>query len=309
MKAASPGLIAFLNTARQAQDAQIFVADLFTFTLLSGPVLRWTNADYDITFAGQTYSASGPMVNGLKYKCTIGVDVDRQQISVAARQTDLVSGALVLMQIRDGAFDGATVQRERVFSSAPNATIVDSVVLFHGRVSTVDSVGRTQAQLTVASDLVELAFNMPRNVYSPTCLHVLYQAGCGVSAAAFSLAATAGVGSTGSVVAFAGAAVTQIQGTLVFTTGANANVRSTVRSVVPGVSATLQFPLPATPAVGDGFTVFQGCDHTKATCLAKFNNLARFRGFPFVPQPQISFALALVALAFAAKSLLLQAVF
>jgi hypothetical protein len=45
--------------------------------------------------------------------------------------------------------------------------------------------------------------------------------------------------------------------------------------------------LPNAPCVGDAFTAAQGCDHTLATCQSKFANQARFRGFPYVPPPQI----------------------
>ncbi len=50
----------------------------------------------------------------------------------------------------------------------------------------------------------------------------------------------------------------------------------------------LAYPRVNAPATGDAFTVYQGCDHTMATCKAKFNNLANFRGFPFVPPPTYS---------------------
>ena len=59
--------------------------------------------------------------------------------------------------------------------------------MFQGRVSTVDNVGRTQATLTVASDLVILDYDMPKNLFSPTCLHVLYDAGCGIVRGTFSI--------------------------------------------------------------------------------------------------------------------------
>lgn len=36
-------------------------------------------------------------------------------------------------------------------------------------------------------------------------------------------------------------------------------------------------------AVGQTVTVYPGCDHTSATCKAKFSNQANFGGFPFVP--------------------------
>jgi uncharacterized phage protein (TIGR02218 family) len=49
----------------------------------------------------------------------------------------------------------------------------------------------------------------------------------------------------------------------------------------------LVYPLPNAPAAGDTFTAAQGCDHTMATCKDQFNNLSNFRGYPFVPPPQI----------------------
>lgn len=43
------------------------------------------------------------------------------------------------------------------------------------------------------------------------------------------------------------------------------------------------FPLPI--AVGDTFTMYPGCDGTKAVCIGTFNNLANNGSFPSVPGP------------------------
>ena len=45
-------------------------------------------------------------------------------------------------------------------------------------------------------------------------------------------------------------------------------------------------PLPYAPAAGDNFTVYPGCDKSQRTCQLKFNNLANFAGFPYVPAPE-----------------------
>jgi len=45
-------------------------------------------------------------------------------------------------------------------------------------------------------------------------------------------------------------------------------------------------PLPFAPNAGDAFTAYPGCDKTQNTCTAKFNNLANFEGFPYVPAPE-----------------------
>ena len=143
--------------------------------------------------------------------------------------------------------------------------------------------------MTVASDIVILDYEMPRNLFSPTCLHTLYDTGCGLNRATHSLSGTAAAGSTDSQI-YSGSTTysTMKQGVLMFTTGANANVKATVRAVYPGVFFSLMYPLPFAPAVGDAFTVSLGCDHTQATCANVFGNSARFRGYPYVPPPEMA---------------------
>ena len=289
MKTTTTAVLAALNAARAAPDAPLAFAECFTFTLASGTVLTWTNVDLPVTYNGIVFSATGPLVQGFKYKANVGLEVDKQQVAIAARPTDLISGAPALNAIRSGAFDGATVQRDRVFLTSIGGTTIGGVMLFHGRVSTVDAVGRTSAQITVASDLVILDYDMPRNVYSATCVHTLYDSGCGIVRGTYSASGTVGAGSTAVLINTGVAATGHTQGSLVFTSGVNANVRATVKSVVAGTSLSLMYGLPSPPATGDAFTVAFGCDHTRGTCQGKFANLVNFRGFPFVPPPQIAY--------------------
>ncbi|MGD0642296.1 MAG: DUF2163 domain-containing protein, partial [Roseiarcus sp.] len=93
MKTASSALIAFLNAARANPDAPIAFADCFTFTLATGTILTYTNIDQPVIYNGFTFLADGPLVQGLKYKASVGLEVDKQQITIAARPTDLVNGS------------------------------------------------------------------------------------------------------------------------------------------------------------------------------------------------------------------------
>ena len=289
MKPTSPTVINLINAARAAPDAPIAVAECFTFITTTGTQYTWTSVDYDVQFNGSTFLCNGPLVSGLKYKGSIGLEVDKQQITIAARPTDIINGAPFLIALRDGAFDGAPVYRDRVFLTGPMGSVVGGVRLFQGRVSTVDNVGRTQATLTVASDLVILDYDMPKNLFSPTCLHVLYDAGCGIVRGTFSADGVVGAGSTSNSIFWSGARDGDAQGSLVFTSGANANVRVTIKIAGAGVGYELMYPLPFAPAPGDTFNVAFGCDHTQSTCQAKFNNLVNFRGFPYVPPPQLAY--------------------
>ena len=311
MKSTSPAVTSLLSAAMDSPDAQVLFAECFTLTMTTGAVYAWTNFDLPIVYNGYTFLATGPLVQGLKYKASVGLDVDKQQMTIAARPTDLINGTPLLAALRDGGFDGASVQRDRVFLSGPSwlgsdaiggfaigASAIDAVgvvgviggvTMFKGRVSTVDSVGRISATLTVASDLVILDYEMPRNLFSPTCVHTLYDSGCRVVRGTYAATGSAGAGSTASVILSGVSEAQHAQGALVFSSGANANIRATVKSVSVGVGFNLMYPLPSAPSAGDAFTVYAGCDHTLGTCQARFGNKANFRGFPFVPPTETAY--------------------
>ena len=285
MRAVPSPLLSYLGAQRTAKDAPLLMADCYTFTLRTGTVLTYTNADVPITIGGVTFVANSVLVDGLAFTCKTGLDVDQQKITLAARPTDTVAGVPFLVALSHGSFDGCKVQRERAFLSDWATAPIGSVILFKGRMATIDQIGRTSAQVTVASDLVLLDIDMPRNFYQLTCLHTLYDSGCTLTKNAFSSSGTVGSGANVSVVPWAGAAATHTQGTILFTSGANAGLSATIKSVVAGVSISLSYPLYVMPGVGDSFVAYQGCDHRLNTCRSQFNNVANFRGFPYIPPP------------------------
>ena len=294
MKAASAAVINYLNALRADPDATAYIADCYTFSLLSGLVLTYTNADLPITINGYTYLASSILIDGLRYKSSTGLEVDQQQLTISATASDTISGGVPFLQaLRNGAFDGAEIQRERVFlnswSQTDRANPVGSVILFKGRVGTIDSIGRTTAQVTVNSDLVLLDLQMPRNIYSPACQYVLYDTGCGANGgpvkSAYGTNGAVGAGSSALYIEWAGVTTNMVQGTLTFSSGVNTGVSATIKYVDAGSVLALAYPLESVPAVGDTFTAYYGCDHSQGTCQSRFNNLANFRGFPYVPPP------------------------
>jgi uncharacterized phage protein (TIGR02218 family) len=67
-------------------------------------------------------------------------------------------------------------------------------------------------------------------------------------------------------------------GRLWFTTGALAGTEPREIYAISGNTVTLFAPLADVPAIGDELTVKEGCDRTRATCLARFDNVIEFRG-------------------------------
>lgn len=286
MKTASPALISFLGSLRSISDAPLLTADCYTIWLATGTILTYTDLDIPVALNGYTYQANSVLISGLRYHACRGVNVDAQQVTISARTDDRIGGIPFLQAVQQGLLDGAEIQREKAFFSDWGASPIGSVILFRGRVAEIDCIGRTSAQVTVASDLVLLDIDMPRNVYQANCQHVLYGPHCGLSSGTFSATGTIGEGSTKTYISWSSATVAYQQGAITFTSGANTGVTATVKSAGDGW-LQLAYPLPNAPAAGDGFSAAYGCDHTMATCQSRFNNIARFRGFPFVPPPQI----------------------
>ncbi|MFZ1991997.1 MAG: DUF2163 domain-containing protein [Alphaproteobacteria bacterium] len=76
------------------------------------------------------------------------------------------------------------------------------------------------------------------------------------------------------------------RGKLSWTSGANDGFAVEIKrhSLAAGVhQIEAWLPAPQPIAIGDAFAVTAGCDKQFATCQSKFNNAARFRGFPYMP--------------------------
>jgi len=288
MKDSSDTLRTFLNDLIARPDAGALMADCYTFTLRSGLKLTYTNADISIALNGYIFAANSILVSGLRYKCAAGLDVDQQQITIGARQGDTLNGVSFLQALRSGVFDGCEIQRERAFLETWSSAPLGSVVLFKGRVGSIDHIGRTTAEITVNSDLILLDISMPKNLYSPQCVHVLYDSGCGLVKNAHSVNGAVESGSSKTSIVWSSANNNLTQGTILFSSGLNAGLSATIKTV-QGDVLYLAAALPNLPAVGDLFTAFQGCAHTLASCDGQFSNRDRFRGFPFVPPPEAAY--------------------
>lgn len=185
----------------------------------------------------------------------------------------------------NGAFDGARVKLERVFMPTWGDTSPGSIELFEGEVAGVDP-SRYSVRLTVKSELDRLNVPMPQIALKPACAYTVYDAGCGLDRAAWTVNGTVGAGATQT---FVPSDLNKADkyfdlGVLAITSGPAAGARRAVRAYANG-NFTLSMPLPAAPNPGDSFSVYPGCYRTKAACEAKGNE-KRFRGYPYVPVPE-----------------------
>jgi hypothetical protein len=298
MKTASPALLALLN-----DSTQFLMADLLTFTLTNGLVLRFTSADIPVTFEGNVYAggSGSPLIKRDRTRTVLGLEVDSCNFKINADSTHTINGVPFLDAALRGYFDGASVLLTRAFFDATtisdlgdgfsggfSAEPVGAAHLFGGKISDCRA-QRTELQLTAKSDLEILDVKFPRNVYQSGCSRTLFDAGCGLLAANFSHAST--VASAASDKLSLACALSQAdgyfnQGVLTFSSGALQGVTRTVKSHAGGV-ITFSRPLPSVPPTGAAFSVSAGCDKKQATCKNKFNNLIYFLGMPYIPKPEV----------------------
>jgi uncharacterized phage protein (TIGR02218 family) len=312
MRPCSAALAAFLPTSDNA-----VIADLYTFALVGGEVLRWSGFTTALTVPAAGFPAGsinagaarsfvlGPRFGRSKVTTKIGIEPTELQIEIYAGADDLVGTLPLAESVRLGLFDGATVELDRLFApprptdSGAFDTSLGVLLWFFGRVGECE-VGRSTIAVRVKSLMNLLSVQqMPRRLYQASCGHVFGDAMCGYDRPAGENAdgASTGIGAV-TIGAQSGSTQAQIvttfapspataydQGTMICLTGANAGASRTISSLAGGVVYQLQ-PWLSPVAVGDTFQLLPGCDHTTATCNGTFQNLARFGGFPYIPPPE-----------------------
>lgn len=281
MKTITAQLQTFLNSA-----TQFATCDLLTITLNGGTVIRATNADIDVTWNSTVYSSSAVKFGRSKTSSAVGGKTAEVQLDLYADDTTLLNGIPLLKAVRAQALDGAQIRIDTLFLSdwrTPQGIVNN----FLGMCAAVEA-GRTSAKVTAKAYTHLLDAQMPRNFYQPGCMHTLYDAGCTLNIASFTVSGAVQAGSGNLTINCSTLTQTAgwfTRGFVTFSNGANSGLRYTVSNFVPGV-LTLTKPLTYPIAVGDAFTVCAGCDHQQATCKNKFNNLVNFRGYPYVPVPE-----------------------
>lgn len=284
------------------RELQFTVADLLQITLQNGSVYRYASLDVDLKYQGNTYTAADLLFTRGQTKTSLGMQVGTMDLTLYATSTDYIEGMPALQACSAGILDGAMVSVDKAIMIDPRYAVVGAPNLFTGQVGPIE-MSRLQAKITVQSVLERLNLQLPRNLITPPCTHVLYDddmltagytaTGCGLNKAAFAVNGTVGAISTVTALNCTLAQATGYfdEGYLVFNSGVNSGKKVTVKSHVSGTPSvlTLAYPLTDACAPDDAFVVYPGCDHQQSTCQSKFNNLANFRGFPYVPEASTAY--------------------
>jgi len=282
MRTASPQPIAMLN------EDQFVMADLYTITTVQGEVIRATSYDFDLMVAGHTYYASGEIIKREGVSLSLGVEVDNLNVTIYATDDHTIGEIPIIKAFHNGQMDGARFKLERIFLNPSNLTNTSAgaVLLFEGRLIE-PKFDRNRIEVSVASDLDDLAVQMPRNLYQPSCNNTLFDSACALRREDYVVNTVIESGSTTARIL---CSLSQpqgwfTQGVIEFLDDRNAGLKRTVRLHESG-ALLLTLPLLEAPQSGQHIKVYPGCDKRLETCINRFSNKDHFRGAPYVPVPE-----------------------
>lgn len=154
----------------------------------------------------------------------------------------------------------------------------ETIVLWKGRVGGARLSG---AELILKCEPVATSLKRTglRARYSLICRHALYSSGCAALKESFRVDGTVSSVS-GTTVQIAAAASPPDGYFVAGMLATNDGQRMIIGHA--GTQLTLVAPMPAL-VVGMAVRLYAGCDHATATCRSRFNNLANYGGFPFIP--------------------------
>jgi uncharacterized phage protein (TIGR02218 family) len=247
------------------------VATFWRIHRTDGVTLGFTSHDRDLWFAGVLHRAA-PGLLPSAIRRTAGLTGDSAEMQGALAHDSIRSADLAA-----GRFDGA-----RVEVGAVDWETREHAVLYNGQVGAVnEEASGFTAELLSAKAMLAID-PVPRT--SPTCRARFCGPGCTLSAARFTHEAVAeAVDFEANCVAFAGLEHALFEsGEVRWLDGPHGGL---TMAVIAADAAGLVLDAALDPALSAGTRALlrEGCDHTLATCAARFANAVNFQGEPFLP--------------------------
>lgn len=245
-----------------------------------GITLGFTDHDRDLSFDGATFEA-GTGLTAAALEQTSGLSVNNTSALGA-----LSAASVTEADLNAGRYDGAEVLSYLVNWD----NTAQRVLQFRGTLGEVrNGAGAFEAELRGLTE----ALNQTRGqLFQSRCGAVLGSARCGFDPSAFGYVKETGVIEVedGKRFRIEGGAEFEARwferGRFEVLSGEAAGLVGVVKNDrVDGAERIIELwdSIRAAVVAGDQIRVTAGCDGAKATCIAKFDNLMNFRGFPNIP--------------------------
>ena len=247
------------------------VATFWRIYRRDGAALAFTSHDRDLSFGGIRHLAAPGMIPAAI-----------RLTSELAKDSAEVQGVLNHDSIRADELAAGLFDEAAIAIGAVDWMSLDHHTLYTGQIGRIeDDSTQFSAELRSTKSLLEQDL-VPRT--SPTCRAAFCGRGCGLSTVRFTaVQPLAAIDLETNRVRFAGLdGEAHVDGRLRFMAGPQTGVAFGVVDA-EGDWLVLDRPLVAGTPLGTRAELREGCDHTIATCAARFGNAANFRGEPFLP--------------------------
>ena len=255
--------MSYLTYDQSAQDSQ--PEELYDFEFLGdNSHYRVTSAAYPVTFESNVYTPIPIQRTGIN----ITNELSKNNLTITFARNVAYFKAMIA---------GAATYRTQVvlYSLQPDGSYQQKWA------GTLKNTSLKDSLIEVVCVPVSVSSKRPtlHRKFQVTCPHTLYDYNCGVMATSFDAAGT--IDSISGLVVTSTTFGLQVNG---YYTGGYIKVGNEMKTIVKHVGndiTTLDSFVSA--SASDSFEVFAGCDHTIATCAAKFSNELNFGGFPWIP--------------------------
>lgn len=244
---------------------RFFQVTLYEFKNDAFGTLYLTNHKHLITYGGNTY-APWPLKHGAFFQA---MERGKLQMTIQMKQhPDMMAAHLHNVP--------RAATSVHIYHYAPEEN--EALLVFYGLLNSAKIRG-SEMRLEFMHELAGGHRENNVQTISVLCPHSLYSSECGVTAAPDSYQVLA-VSNGGRTITLSPAPSVP-DGFYSFGYAQALGARRGVLSHV-GADIVLSSPVPDL-AIGDNIMVAAGCDKRIATCQGKFNNVANFGGFKFIP--------------------------
>lgn len=238
-------------------------------------VLGFTDADVNIKYLGVNYLASTGF-NATSIQSASDMTIDNLEVDGY-----IDADVITFEDLKAGIYDNAEIEIFQI-----NRKSVDDgiITLRKGKIGNLKFNGNGFT-CEIRGLLQQLTVNILEQ-YTPYCRANLGDSRCTVDMTTFTFAGTIEEVTDNRVLV--DSTFVQVDdyfnyGILTMTSGDASGYSLEVKTFENGGIFNLILPFEVNVQVGDTFSVKQGCDKTKATCIARYNNLLNFRGEPYIP--------------------------
>lgn len=247
------------------------VATFWRIYRRDGMALGFASHDRDLRFGGILHRAApGMLPSAIRRTADLSDDS-------AEMRGILAHDSITESDLAAGRYDGAQMQVGVV-----DWETLDSAILYTGSIGSVEATGAGfTAELASAKAALD---REPIPQTSPTCRAQFCGPGCSLSAVAHTVELVVEQADPeANLLRFANLEPADfVFGNLRWLDGEHTGLSSTIVDA-SGDGLTLDTPLPEDAQTGMRVSLREGCDHTLATCSARFGNAVNFQGEPFLP--------------------------